>query len=97
MRSEREFLHHFKVAAPQAVSTFGPKIGHLALKMILHSSSKKVGLVAHHYRHFVRATVEGTLSLLGTSYQSILLFEEWKIETDMSIIVKSHVVQPLTI
>ena len=39
--------------------------------------------------------VEGTLSLLGTSYQSILLFEEWKIETDMSIIVKSHVVQPL--
>ena len=39
--------------------------------------------------------VEGTLSLLGTSYQSILLSEEWKIETDMSIIVKSHVVQPL--
>ena len=56
MRSEGKFLGHFKEAAPLAVSTFGSKIGHLTLKMILHSSSKKVGLVAHHYRHFVRAS-----------------------------------------
>ena len=56
MRSEGKFLRHFKEAAPLAVSTFGSKIGHLTLRMILHSSSKKVGLVAHHYHHFVRAT-----------------------------------------
>ena len=55
MRSEGKFLRHFKEAAPLAVSTFGSKIGHLTLRMILHSSSKKVGLVAHHYHHFVRA------------------------------------------
>ena len=55
MRSEGKFLRHFKEAAPLAVSTFGSKIGHLTLRMILYSSSKKVGLVAHHYHHFVRA------------------------------------------
>ena len=61
MRSEGKFLRHFKEAAPLAVSTFGSKIGHLTLRMILHSSSKKVGLVAHHYHHFVRATEEGLM------------------------------------
>ena len=62
MRSEGKFLRHFKEAAPLAVSTFGSKIGHLTLKMILHSSSKKVGLVAHHYHHFVRATIQTFVS-----------------------------------
>ena len=57
MRSEGKFLRHFKEAAPLAVSTFGLKIGHLTLRMILYSSSKKVGLVAHHYHHFVWARV----------------------------------------
>ena len=56
MQSEGKFLRHFKEAAPLAVSTFGSKIGHLTLRMILYSSSKKVGLVAHHYHHFVRAS-----------------------------------------
>jgi len=57
MRSEGEFLRHFRVAAPQAVSTFGPGIGRLALGVILHSSTWRVGLVAHRCRHFVRATL----------------------------------------
>ena len=61
MQSEGKFLRHFKEAAPLAVSTFGSKIGHLTLRMILHSSSKKVGLVAHHYHHFVRANVDSDL------------------------------------
>ena len=63
MRSEGKFLRHFKEAAPLAVSTFGSKIGHLTLRMILHSSSKKVGLVAHHYHHFVRATLQSQMSV----------------------------------
>ena len=65
MRSEGKFLRHFKEAAPLAVSTFGSKIGHLTLKMILHSSSKKVGLVAHHYRHFVWASAKGFFSKIS--------------------------------
>ena len=80
MQSEGKFLRHFKEAAPLAVSTFGSKIGHLTLRMILHSSSKKVGLVAHHYHHFVRAILQelfpglngqgGTICLLLTHLES---------------------------
>ena len=60
MRSDGKFLRHFKEATPLAVSTFGSKIGHLTLRMILYSSSKKVGLVAHHYHHFVRANQQSS-------------------------------------
>ena len=81
MRSEGKFLRHFKEAAPLAVSTFGSKIGHLTLKMILHSSSKKVGLVAHHYHHFVRAT--GEPSLKETSQTIYIFMCRKRIHTDL--------------
>ena len=71
MRSEGKFLRHFKEAAPLAVSTFGSKIGHLTLRMILHSSSKKVGLVAHHYHHFVPAIYQWLLLSSDSSIPNI--------------------------
>ena len=81
MRSEGKFLRHFKEAAPLAVSTFGSKIGHLTLRMILYSSSKKVGLVAHHYRHFVRANMDTWILKILTFQKIFELLEmtkSWK-------------------
>ena len=43
IRKMGRFLDNFELAALQVVSTIEPKIGHLSFRMLLHSSSKKVG------------------------------------------------------